>query len=401
MSGCARSVFVAATALAAASLPWSNQLNAASDGNTVAQAAALASPASEPSARLVSPPDGALVSGPTMLIAEVIPRDAAASAVFFVDGREVCRRTAPPFECGWNAGATVASHHVRLVVNLRTGGRLVHTVRTATAAFAEIMDVDVVEVSVTITDDNGRYVTGLPRSAFHVSEDGKPQAISHFYASDAPLELVVALDLSGSMIPALPAMKRAVAALLATLPAGYGVTLLGFNNEVFTLLPRSAPTTERTQVVNSLSAWGMTALYEGVIHGVEALGSRPGRKALLVFTDGQDQGSHVTLQEVEQTLHASDLILYMIGQGEGIVSEPLQQLMDRLARPTGGRTVSTTSIDALQSAFGDLFAEMSHQYVLGYQSSSDAPADRWREITVKVDGHSRVRARQGYRPRVR
>ena len=350
-----------------------------------------------PQVRLVSPAEGAFVSGTTTLRADIDPPSAAENAVFFVNGRETCRLTDAPFACEWDAGATIVSHQVRLVVNLRAGGRVVQTVRTASVSFAETVDVDFVQVTATVTDANGRYVTGLPRSAFHVFEDGRPQRISHFYADDAPLELVVALDLSTSMRPAMPAMKRAVCALLRTLPSRHRLTLLGFNDNVFRLLPANVDPAEREHIVQNLSAWGMTALYEAVIQSVDSLGSRPGRKAALVFTDGQDQGSHITLEDLEQTLHASDLILYMIGQGQGVVSQPLKQLMDRLSLPTGGRTVSTTSIDALQSAFSDLFDEMSHQYVLGYQAPVGAADGRWHEISVKVDGGYRVRARQGYR----
>jgi VWFA-related protein len=274
---------------------------------------------------------------------------------------------------------------------------VVQTARTGSVSFAESVDVDVVQVTATVTDAQGRYVSGLPRSAFRVFEDGRPQPISHFYSDDAPLELVVALDLSTSMRPALPAMKRAVCAFLSALPARHRLTLLGFNDDVFRILPGGADVAQRTHTVNNLSAWGMTALYEAVVESVDILGGRPGRKAALVFTDGQDQGSHLTLDDVERTLHASDLILYMIGQGQGVVHEPLKQLMDRLALPTGGRTVSTTSIEALQSAFADLFDEMSHQYVLGYQAPVGAADGRWHEITVTVDGGYRVRARQGYR----
>ena len=150
-------------------------------------------------------------------------------------------------------------------------------------------------------------------------------------------------------------------------------------------------------MVNKLSAWGMTALYEAILKSVDVLGSRPGRRAVLVFTDGQDQGSRVTLEDLELSVHSSDLILYMIGQGQGVASKPLKELMGRLSLPTGGRTLSTTSVGALQSAFKDLFEEMSHQYVLGYQPPNSATDDRWREITVKVQGNYRVRARQGYR----
>jgi Ca-activated chloride channel homolog len=208
---------------------------------------------------------------------------------------------------------------------------------------------------------------------------------------------VVALDLSTSIEPALREMKRAVSAFLHALPARHRLTLLGFNDEVFTVLPRTADAAERERVVGSLSAWGMTALYEAVVRSAEILGTRAGRKAALVFTDGQDQGSHITLDHVERTLHASDLILYMVGLGRGTESQALKQLMDRLSVPTGGRTISTTSISALQRSFSDLLEEMSHQYVLGYQSSSGVSDDRWREIRVKVAGNYRVRARQGYR----
>ena len=132
---------------------------------------------------------------------------------------------------------------------------------------------------------------------------------------------------------------------------------------------------------------------EGILHGVDILGLQPGRKALVVFTDGEHQGSHVTFDEVEQLLQSSDLILYMIGQGRGVTSQPLQKVMDRLSRPTGGRALSTNSIDELQDSFNALLEELSNQYVLGYQPTNAARDDTWREIKVDVAGHSRIRAR--------
>ena len=385
MSAHARAALSALSAIAVVGSMWSYPLQAAS-----------------PSVRLLAPVEGAFVTGPTLLRADIAPSDAASSAVFFVDGRETCRRSGPPFECEWDAGATLASHQIRLVVNLHAGGRIVQTIRTATLSFAETVDVDVVQVTVTVTDDRGRYVKGLPQSAFQVFEDGVAQPVSQFYADDTPLELVVALDLSSSMTQSLPSMKRAVSAFLGAVPPRHRLTLLGFNDEVFTLLPATADSSERGQVVDRLSAWGMTSLYEAIVQGAASVGSRPGRKAAIVFTDGQDQGSRVTIEDVEGTLHSGDLILYMIGQGQGVASRPLKQVMDRLSVPTGGRTVSTTSIDALEDAFSDLFDEMEHQYVLGYQAPIGPADDRWRELTVKVNGGDyRVRARQGYRKAVK
>jgi Ca-activated chloride channel homolog len=360
-------------------------------------AAASLPAAPGPRVRIVSPADDAMMTGRTRLRAEVEPAALAASGAFFVDGHQVCTVLKPPFECEWDAGPMIASHQVRFVVNLIGGGRIVSTTRTAGVEYAETVDVDVVQVTVTVMDEDGGYVKGLPRSAFRVSEDGRPQTISHFYSENVPLELVVAVDMSASMKPAVPAMKKAVAEFLGAVPARDRVTLLGFNSEVFALTRKAADPAERIKAVNALNAWGATALYEGILHGVDILGLQPGRKALVVFTDGEDQGSHVTFDEVEQLLQSSDLILYMIGQGRGVTSLPLQKVMDRLSRPTGGRALSTNSIDELQESFNALLEELSNQYVLGYQPTNAARDNTWREIKVDVAGHSRIRARHGYR----
>ena len=147
------------------------------------------SPTPQPQIRILSPAEDAFLIGLTRLRAAVEPPNVASSVVFSVDGQEVCTVTKPPFECEWDAGPTIAPHQVRLAVNLVGGGRLLQIARTKGTEFAEQVDVDVVQVTVTVLDGRGHYVKGLPKSAFHVSEDGRPQAISHFYSENVPLEL--------------------------------------------------------------------------------------------------------------------------------------------------------------------------------------------------------------------
>jgi Ca-activated chloride channel homolog len=353
-----------------------------------------------PQVRITSPSDGAMLTGAVTLRAEIDPPAAMTKAVFFVDGREACVVVKTPIECAWDAGPAIDAHQVRAAVTLAGGGRLVDTVHTIGLGYAEKVDVNLVQVSVTVTDDRGAYVRGLPRSAFHISEDGRPQSVAHFYAEDAPLEIVIALDISSSMQEAMPTMKKAVARLLAAIPPGHQVTILGFNDEVFTIAPRVADLSERAKVVDKLFAWGSTALYESLLEGVGILGAKPGRKAMLVFSDGEDRGSRATLEEVEETLQSNDLALYMIGQGQGLARDPLKKLMNRLAHPTGGRAIATNKIDELQDSFTELLEEMSNQYVLAYEPAVRARDGRWHDIKVTVDGHDRVRARQGYRARV-
>ena len=354
-------------------------------------------PADAPLVKIVSPGDDAYVTGPTLLRATIVPAEAVTGMTFFVDGRQVCALTAPPFECEWDAGATITAHQVRAVATVKGGSRVVQTVRTKSVGYVERVDVDVVQVTVTIADGHGKFVRNVPPAAFHVFEDGRPQAVSHFASEDVPLELVAAIDISGSMAPAMPKVKTAVKEFLRDVPPEDQVTLLGFNDSIFTLTRKATDPAERIKAVDRLAPWGSTALYDVLLRGVEMLGRQTGRKALVVFTDGEDQGSHATINDVERRLQSSDVTLYMIGQGRGVTMEPLRRIMERLSLPTGGRALFTDSIDELHAAFADLLDELSNQYLLGYQSSNSRRDDAWRKIKVDVDGHHDVRARQGYR----
>jgi len=354
-------------------------------------------PSDGPQLTIIAPGDDAYLVGPTVLRAGVDPPEAVVALTFFVDGRQACALTRLPFECDWDAGPVIAEHQVRAVATLQGGARVVQTVRTRTVGYAERIDVDVVQVTVTVTDGRGRFVRDVPQSSFHVSEDGHPQAITHFASEDVPLELVAAVDISGSMASAMPRVKGAVKQFLGEVPPQDQVTLLGFNDNIFTLTRKTTDPAERTKAVDRLAPWGSTALYDVLLRGVEILGRQTGRKALVVFTDGEDQGSHATIKDVERRLQASDITLYMIGQGRGVTMEPLKRIMERLSTPTGGRALFTDSAEDLQVAFADLLDELSNQYLLGYQSSNTRRDDAWRKIKVDVDGHHDVRARQGYR----
>ncbi|MEO8256356.1 MAG: VWA domain-containing protein [Acidobacteriota bacterium] len=347
--------------------------------------------------RVLSPTDGSFVSGAVSLRAEVEPADAVTSVVFFVDGRQLCTVVMPPFECAWDAGSAIIEHQIRVVANLVGGGRIVRPVRTKGVAYTEKVEVDVVQVTATVVDGRGRYIKGLPQSAFHVSEDDRPQTISHFAAEDVPLELIVAVDISGSMGPSMAKMKKAVKEFLAAVPARNQVTLLGFNDTVIPLTRGSKSPEDRLKAVDRLASWGGTALYDAILSAVDTLGRQVGRKAVVIFSDGEDEGSHVALADVEQRLEASDVTLYMIGQGRGLTLDALKKVMERLSRPTGGRALFTDSIDELHDAFNDLLDELSHQYLLGYPPTNDVRDNTIRRIKVTLDGPYQIRARQSYR----
>ncbi len=366
----------------------------------LATAAPLCLSAQSPSApqfAILNPADKAYVNGPTLLHALLDPPDAASAVVFFVDGRQICVVTEAPFECDWDAGRSIVEHQIRVVATLVGGGRLVQNVRTKGLGFVENVDVDVVQVTVSVTDGHGRFVRGLPESSFRVFEDEHPQKISHFVSENVPLELIVAVDISGSMTAAMPKLKAAVKEFLEAVPSGNQVTLLGFNDTVFTLTRRATSAGERLKAVDRLAPWGSTALYDVIIRSADMLGRQTGRKAIVLFTDGEDQGSHATIADVERRLQSSDVTLYMIGQGSGVSRETLKTVMERLANPTGGRALFTESVNELRGAFARLLDELSNQYLLGYPRVDQHRDDNWHRLRVDVEGHQEIRARQGFR----
>jgi VWFA-related protein len=351
-----------------------------------------------PTLAILSPPPDSYLSGQNTMRASVDPPDSATAVTFFVDGRQTCVVPAPPFECEWDAGRTITEHQIRVVATLAAGGRVVQTLRTKGVKYDDNEDVDAVQVTVTVMDGSNRYVRGLPLSAFRVFEDGRPQPISYFANSNVPLELIAALDISGSMGPAMPKLKQAVREFLTTIPSGNEVTLLGFNDSIFTLTRRATNPAERVKAVDRLAPWGSTSLYDAILRSITMLGRQTGRKVLIVFSDAEDQGSHSTISDVERALQASDVTLYMIGQGRGVTNDRLKTVMERLSRPTGGRVLITESIDTLRETFAELLEELSNQYLLSYAPPPARRDETWRSIKVEVDGYSEIRARQGYRP---
>ena len=351
--------------------------------------------------RITSPEDGAYVSGPITLRAEVSPPDAAAEVtevVFFVDGQVVCRLHAPPFECEWDAGPRVEAHVVRVVA--RTGsGRLVHAVRVKKLDFTETVDVDAVQVIAVVTDAQGQFVRGLDREAFRVFEDEVAQTISHFASERIPLELVAAIDISGSMKPAMPQVKAAARRFVTSLDPSHDVTVLAFNENLFTLARRGTDPAARGRAVDRLAAWGSTALYDAILQGLDLLGRRPGRRALVAFTDGDDKLSHATMDSVVRRVESSDAALYMIGQGQAVQNASLQALLTRLAALSGGRSFFEPDAAKLGGVFDEILTDLSNQYLLTYQPGNLVRDGRWHSIRVEVDGPGyQVRARQGYRP---
>jgi Ca-activated chloride channel family protein len=351
--------------------------------------------------RITSPVDNEFLSGPVKMVAVIEPAPVIKQikeVVFFADGRKICTLTRFPFECDWDAGERVVEHTVRVTVEHIKGGRTATSVHTKGVKFSEAVDVDVVQFTAVITDSDGRFVKGLKPDDFKVYDNNRPQKITSFESENISLEMVVALDVSSSMRAALPSVKESAKRFLGGLRPGDQVTLLGFNDNVFTLAQRSRDQSARVKAIDLMRAWGGTALYDVVLNGLNLLSRHPGRRSMLLFSDGDDQSSHATLEAAIARAESSDATVYVIGQGRAIRAFELQSVLKKFATISGGRAFFTEDVTRLDRFFEEVLEDLSNQYLISFAYPDNERDGQWHAIRVEVaDGKYHVRAREGYR----
>jgi Ca-activated chloride channel homolog len=348
--------------------------------------------------RILSPEADSVVSGPTRIAVAIPPSIAVQSVAFFVDGRLICTVDRPPFGCTWDAGDLVRAHHVRVVASLPNGRRLVGNVRTKDIGYEERIRVEAVLVPVIVTH-KGRFVRGLKKDDFEIYEDGVLQPVASLVSEDSPLELVLAIDISGSMEDALDDVKPAVKQLLSKLRPGDAATLIGFNDTAFIAAERETDQRAREDAVELLTSWGGTALYDATISALDLVSREWGRKGVVVFSDGDDRHSLAPRDAAMARVQASDAMLYTVGFGQGGSVPALKKNLESYAHSSGGRAFFPRETKELDGVFDHIVSELANQYVLSYSPTNNKPGSAWRRIKVQVrTGKYEIRARQGYRP---
>ncbi|HUR32162.1 MAG TPA: VWA domain-containing protein [Vicinamibacterales bacterium] len=354
-----------------------------------------------PALSITSPGPDTVVSGPTKIEIATTPPDAARAieaVTFTVDGRLACTVEAAPFVCSWNPGDVVRGHHIRVVATLKGGGLLKDNVHTKDLGFTERVRTDAVLVPVIVKHD-GEFVRGLRQQDFEIVEDGVKQSIASLASEDAPLDLVLAIDVSGSMEHALDDVKVAVKQLLRKLRHGDAATLVGFNETMFLAAEREKDQPARERAIDLLSAWGGTALYDATVRSVDLVSHEWGRKGIVIFSDGDDRNSLTSRETATARVQASDAMLYTVGFGGGSTVPVLRTKLESYAKATGGRAFFPRRTEDLDAVFDQVVTELANQYVLSYASTNLKQDNGWRSIKVRVrrQGRFDVRAREGYR----
>jgi len=268
------------------------------------------------------------------------------------------------------------------------------------------VDVKLVNVFVTVTDEHGAPVAGLKKENFALLEDGKPQTISVFDKESAlPLSIVLDIDTSLSTRKDLPlelsSARRFAHAILRPVDA---LSLYGFSEVVSEVVPFTSDLKTIDRGIDRVRMGSATALYDALYLGAEALESRKGRKVLVVITDGGDTVSRVDYKEAVRSAQEAEAIVYSIivvpieaSAGRDIGGE---HALIQISEDTGGKYFYATSLPDLDDAFRKISDELRTQYLLAYYPSQRLSDSSFRRIEVKVDGASgsafTVRHRTGY-----
>jgi Ca-activated chloride channel family protein len=264
--------------------------------------------------------------------------------------------------------------------------------------------VELVPVTVSVENADGSALLGLDISKFEVRDEGKPQHITAFYAGTAPIDLVIVLDTSASMTSRLETAKQVATDLLRALKPGDRAMVMAFGARATIVQPFSSDVEALVAAMAGLSPAGGTAMYDALYVALSEFGAQRHpqmrRRAIVVFSDGDDTGSLVSFDALLDAARRVGVATYTIRLVAD--SEPIDRFSDEalelrvLARETGADTFTVRRGDDLGGAYRSISRDLRYQYLLGFVPQADGQIG-FRHVTIEVLApHARVRARAGF-----
>jgi Ca-activated chloride channel family protein len=286
-------------------------------------------------------------------------------------------------------------------------GLTVATVAVAAAQQTFRTAVDLIHFAVVVTDKQGSPITGLTADDFEIKEAGKPQTIKFFTAGDPtaapPLHLAFLLDTSGSMEEDLKDVRTAAIKFLNTMDRAEDITLVDFDTEVRMARYSGHDYARLIERIRQRKADGMTALYDALGVYLSGTADMTGQKVLIMYTDGGDTRSTLTISEVNDLLRAADVTVYVVGYLEHQMSSGrMNQRMEltRFAAMTGGLALFPTSLKDVDKMYEKIEREIAARYSLGYTSTDDRSDGTWRNVEIRLKRTdlkgAKLRTRDGY-----
>lgn len=251
------------------------------------------------------------------------------------------------------------------------------------------VDVNIVLVPMTVTDPTNRLVTGLERENFQVIENNMIQEVKSFSTQDAPVSIGIVFDLSGSMNSKFARARKALSEFLRTSNPQDEYFVVGFNDRPAVVVDFTSEVEDVEARMVMLKPANRTALIDAIYLGVNKLRqAKYERKALLVISDGGDNRSRYTENELRRVVKESDVQLYSIGIFDQYAATTEEQLgpllLTDICEMTGGRMFRVSDVGDMGDIAARISAELRNEYVIGYRPNSLKHDGNWRKLKVRL-----------------
>jgi VWFA-related protein len=268
-------------------------------------------------------------------------------------------------------------------------------------------DVRLVVLHTTVVDKSGHLVTNLPREAFTVYENGVQQLIKQFKREDVPVSMGLIVDNSGSMKDKRARVEAAALALVKDSNKEDEVFVVNFNDEAFLDLPHGKEFTydikEMEEALTRIDSRGGTAMRDAIRMSIDWLKEKAhkDKKVLVVVTDGDDNGSVISLENLVRAAQQSEVLIYAVGllSEEGRrEAKRASRALETLAEATGGEAFFPKEVSDVDRIAHQVARDIRNQYTIQYTPTNTAMDGSYRQIKVAVNapGKPTVRTRSGY-----
>ncbi|MFB3775959.1 MAG: VWA domain-containing protein [Bryobacteraceae bacterium] len=264
-------------------------------------------------------------------------------------------------------------------------------------------DTRLVVLHASVVDRAGKLITNLSQRAFKVYENGVEQQIKIFRREDVPVSMGLVIDNSGSMKPRREQVESAALNLVKASNPEDQVFIVNFNDEAYLDAPFTNSMTKLEEGVARIDARGGTAMRDAISMSIDYMRdeAKLDKKVLLVITDGDDNASSVTLEQIVRKAQQSEILIYTIGllsEEDRGAARRAQRALTAISEASGGLAFMPKELQEVNQLALDVAHEIRNQYIIAYSPANQAMDGSYRQIRVSVDGPNRpvARTRTGY-----
>lgn len=262
---------------------------------------------------------------------------------------------------------------------------------------------NLVVLHATVHDKNGKLLTNIPETAFHVYENGTEQPLTLFRREDVPVSMGIIIDNSGSMRDKRAKVAAASLALVKASNPQDEVFIVNFNDDAYLDCPFTSDIKKLEAALDKIDAKGGTAMRDAISMSIDYLkqSGKHDKKVLLVVTDGNDNTSNESLEQLVRKARQSEVLIYSIGllnEEEPREASKARRALKALAEASGGNVYYPKDLAEIDRITPMVAQEIRNQYILGYLPTNSTLDGSFRRINVVVKGYGNatVRTRNGY-----